>query len=80
MPSRLLMTVAVKGPPVLLRSNHDAVTANVTNMGPTEQAGLMGWRAGVGDREEIARERRRAKESEGERRRARESEGSGREK
>ena len=24
-----------------IRSNHDAVTANVTNMGPTEQAGLI---------------------------------------
>jgi hypothetical protein len=32
-----------------------------------------GWRAGVGDREEIATERRGAKESEGERRRAREA-------
>lgn len=33
-----------------------------------------GWRAGVGDREEIARERRGAKESEGERGRARKRE------
>ena len=32
-----------------------------------------GWRAGVGDREEMARERREAKESEGERGRAREA-------
>lgn len=32
-----------------------------------------GWRAGVGDREEMARERRGAKESEGERGRAREA-------
>ena len=48
MPSRLLMIrgrrCGCQGASSLsprIRSNHDAVTANVTNMGPTEQAGLI---------------------------------------
>ena len=48
MPSRLLMIrgrrcgcQGASSPSPRIRSNHDAVTANVTNIGPTEQAGSI---------------------------------------
>lgn len=84
MPSRLLMTVAVKG---LQSFSADSLKSRRSHSkchehGPTEQAGLIydclewleGGRRGQG------RDSEGAKGSEGERRRARESEGSGREK
>ena len=48
MPSRLLMIrgrrcgcQGASSPSPRIRSNHDAVTANVTNIGPTEQVGSI---------------------------------------